>query len=50
MAVTDALGRTLALAAAPRRIVSLVPSWSELLFALGASVLVALVFGLVPAL
>src|SRR5882672_12227643 len=36
MAETDALGRTLALAAAPRRIVSLVPSWSELLFALGA--------------
>ena len=33
---TDALGRTLALAAPPRRVVSLVPSWSELLFALGA--------------
>ena len=36
MQETDALGRTHAFAAPPRRIVSLVPSWTELLFALGA--------------
>jgi ABC-type Fe3+-hydroxamate transport system substrate-binding protein len=36
MLETDALGREFVFAAAPRRIVSLVPSWSELLFALGA--------------
>jgi ABC-type Fe3+-hydroxamate transport system substrate-binding protein len=33
---TDALGRELEFAAPPRRVVSLVPSWSETLFALGA--------------
>jgi len=36
MEETDALGRTHAFAAPPRRVVSLVPSWTELLFALGA--------------
>ena len=36
MAETDALGRRFDFAAPPRRIVSLVPSWSETLFALGA--------------
>src|SRR5262249_58446837 len=36
MQETDALGRTHAFAAPPRRIVSLVPSWTELLFALDA--------------
>lgn len=35
--VTDALGRCLAVPAVPRRIVSLVPSLTELLFALGLS-------------
>lgn len=36
MLETDALGRTHEFAAPPRRIVSLVPSWTETLFALGA--------------
>ena len=36
MRLTDTVGRELELAAAPRRIVSLVPSWSETLFELGA--------------
>jgi ABC-type Fe3+-hydroxamate transport system substrate-binding protein len=33
---TDALGRELEFSAPPRRVVSLVPSWTETLFALGA--------------
>ncbi len=37
MPETDALGREFVFAAPPRRVVSLVPSWSELLFALGAA-------------
>ncbi|HXZ86483.1 MAG TPA: helical backbone metal receptor [Myxococcota bacterium] len=36
MRESDALGRELEFAAPPRRIVSLVPSWTETLFALGA--------------
>jgi len=36
MLETDALGREHEFAAPPRRIVSLVPSWTEALFALGA--------------
>ena len=36
MRVSDALGREHEFAAPPRRIVSLVPSWTETLFALGA--------------
>lgn len=36
MIVTDALGRSVALARSPRRIVSLAPSLAEYLFAIGA--------------
>jgi ABC-type Fe3+-hydroxamate transport system substrate-binding protein len=41
MPETDALGREFDFAEPPRRIVSLVPSWSELLFALGAGAALA---------